>query len=201
MSLVLEDLVFMPSQGADTNLDYNYAIEPFNDNISYHEWEDNTYSTVGFRLTLKKHFIKHLVSYYFPSLMFVLVSWISFLPPPQAVPGRMGLLITLLLVLVNLFGTVIHTQPSTKYLTYLNVWMITCIIFVCGPLFAYAVLLFHLRAAQSALESITIVKPDKEIPLIIAPNYYWRWDKICLTFFPLAFLLFNSVYWPVIAIN
>ena len=30
MSLVLEDLVFMPSQGADTNLDYNYDIEPFN---------------------------------------------------------------------------------------------------------------------------------------------------------------------------
>ena len=106
-----------------------------------------------------------------------------------------------LLVLVNLFGTVIRTQPSTKYLTYLNIWMITCIIFVCGPLFAYAVLLFHLRTAQSALESITIVKPDKEIPLIIAPNYYWRWDKICLTFFPLAFLLFNSVYWPVIVIN
>ena len=35
-----------------------------------------------------------------------MVSWISFLIPPDIVPGRMALLITLFLVLINIFNNV-----------------------------------------------------------------------------------------------
>ena len=36
----------------------------------------------------------------------MVVSWISFVVPPDVIPGRMALLITLFLVLVNIFNTV-----------------------------------------------------------------------------------------------
>ena len=45
----------------------------------------------------------YIITCYLPSGMFVIVSWISFLVPPDIVPGRMTLLVTVFLVLVNIF--------------------------------------------------------------------------------------------------
>ncbi len=43
---------------------------------------------------------------YLPSCMFVVVSWVSFMIKPEVVPGRMALLVTLFLVLINIFNSV-----------------------------------------------------------------------------------------------
>ncbi len=50
--------------------------------------------------------LKYLFSYYLPSSLFVIVSWVSFLIPPPFVSGRMTLLITLFLVLGRLMHSV-----------------------------------------------------------------------------------------------
>ena len=44
----------------------------------------------------------------------ILVSWISFLIPPDIVPGRMTLLITVFLVLVNIFNTITTNIPKVR---------------------------------------------------------------------------------------
>ena len=44
--------------------------------------------------------------------MFVVVSWISFLVPPDIVPGRMALLVTVFLVLINIFNTITTNIPK-----------------------------------------------------------------------------------------
>ena len=54
-------------------------------------------------MKLKRHILKYLIIYYLPSGLFVVVSWVSFLIPPDVVPGRMAMLITLFLVLTNIF--------------------------------------------------------------------------------------------------
>ena len=46
------------------------------------------------------------VQVYLPSLMFVVVSWVSFTIKPEVVPGRMALLVTLFIVLINIFNSV-----------------------------------------------------------------------------------------------
>ena len=46
--------------------------------------------------------------------LFVIVSWISFLIPMDVIPGRMALLVTLFLVLVNIFNTVTTNTPKVK---------------------------------------------------------------------------------------
>ena len=58
--------------------------------------------------------MSYIITYYLPSGLFVLVSWISFLIPPDIVPGRMALLITLFLVLVNIFNNVNTNSPRPK---------------------------------------------------------------------------------------
>ena len=50
------------------------------------------YSVAGFELTLKRKVSHYIITCYLPSGMFVIVSWISFLIPPDIVPGRYCLL-------------------------------------------------------------------------------------------------------------
>ena len=46
--------------------------------------------------------------------LFVIVSWISFLIPMDVIPGRMALLVTLFLVLVNIFNNITTNTPKAE---------------------------------------------------------------------------------------
>ncbi len=72
------------------------------------------YSVAGFELTLRRKVSHYIITYYLPSGMFVIVSWISFLVPPAVVPGRMTLLVTVFLVLVNIFNTITTNIPKVR---------------------------------------------------------------------------------------
>jgi hypothetical protein len=54
----------------------------------------------------------------------------------------MALLVTLFLVLVNIFNTVTTNTPKAEGLTAIEAWMLACILFVFGALGEYAALLF-----------------------------------------------------------
>ena len=165
---------------------------------------------------LERHFMSYIITYYLPSGLFVVVSWISFLIPPDIVPGklssicsvletydlppnphyllctheqhyapcisgmcavddifvrsliaipdkeiiyyfavcccvgiqirvdvvfsvsgRMALLITLFLVLVNIFNNVTTNSPKAETLTAIEIWMLACILFVFGKIILY----------------------------------------------------------------
>ena len=70
------------------------------------------FSVAGFQLRLKRKVMHYIITCYFPSGMFVVVSWISFLVPPDIIPGRMALLVTVFLVLINIFNTVTSKIPK-----------------------------------------------------------------------------------------
>ena len=187
---------------------YSYEINPFNKTATYPEMGNDTYSTVGFDLELKRDFTKHLLNFYLPSLLFVVASWMSFLIPPDAIPGRMSLLITLLLTQISLFSTVSQIQPPTKYPTALEIWILFCLISIFLALLAYAYLLLRMRCqAWSREKSQTLVKPSspiiqgrqtKENPAIGAQQKtknYSHMDMIFLPCFPLVFLLLPRYIW------
>ena len=179
---------------------FSCTTEPFNKTVYLYAWS-NSFSTVGFKLNLERDYNKHMLSYYFPSLLIVLLSWISFVIPPEVIPGRMALLITLILVLVNMFVSVIEKRPPAKA-TVLDIWMLACLIFVSGAVIAYAALLlqqrFHLSKKYGS--KVKVVEPaDKQSPDIAKTTYdYKQWDKYFLIGFPLAALTFNLIYWPVV---
>merc|ERR1712012_1104668 len=72
------------------------------------------YSLAGFEMILRRHVSHYIINYYLPSGLFVVVSWISFLVPADIIPGRMALLVTLFLVLVNIFNTVTTNTPKAE---------------------------------------------------------------------------------------
>ena len=67
---------------------------------------------------------------------------ISYLIPPEVVPGRMALLITLLLCLINIFNSVTSNSPNSDSITSIGAWIIYCIVFVKSALLQYGAILF-----------------------------------------------------------
>lgn len=65
-----------------------------------------TYAACGFQIQLVRKRMQYMIQVYLPSLMFVVVSWVSFTIKPEVVPGRMALLVTLFIVLINIFNSV-----------------------------------------------------------------------------------------------
>ncbi len=62
------------------------------------------YRFVGFRMDFQRNSIPYIFSYYIPVAAMVLSASMSFWIPPDAIPGRVGLLITLALTLINYYN-------------------------------------------------------------------------------------------------
>lgn len=94
----------------------------------------------GFWVRLDRIILGHLLQIIMPSAMFVIVSWISFLMPLNG-GERAGLLVTLFLVLVSMFLTVVTTAPKAGTLTAMETWVVGCLVFVFLALIEYGLVL------------------------------------------------------------
>ena len=69
-------------------LDYSIEIRALPKDRKNYVALTGNYSVAGFEMTLKRKVSHYIITCYLPSGMFVMVSWISFLIPPDVVPGR-----------------------------------------------------------------------------------------------------------------
>ena len=90
------------------------------------------FSRAGFELKLRRYKSAYIVTYYIPSAICVILSWVSFLIPMGKITTRMALLAFLILVLVNILSTATTNRPKAKCLTAIETWMLTCLLFVFG---------------------------------------------------------------------
>jgi hypothetical protein len=126
-------------------LDYQITINDLRPDQTHYMALGMNYSVAGFEMILQRKMSFYIVTYYLPSGLFVVVSWISFLVNPEVIPGRMTLLVTIFLVLINIFNTIQTNSPKAEGLTAIEAWVIACIIFVFGALGEYTVILLKLK--------------------------------------------------------
>ena len=115
-------------------------------------------------------------------------SYFSFLVPPDCYPGRLGFLLTIFLVLVNMFMGILYIVPMTDGINFMALWLLTCIFFVFAALLEYAIILSHKGIMANKIEdrgSHTNNLLEKSI------LYLDRYALIC---FPLAFFLFLIIF-------
>ena len=62
-----------------------------------------TFSRAGIKIHLERRSFSFILRYFVPCFGLTVVSWVNFVIPPEAVPGRVGLLTTLFLVLTTMF--------------------------------------------------------------------------------------------------
>ena len=148
----------------NTILDYKVQLSPMRDEDRIVAYSGTNYSVTGLEMRLVRNSQKYLYIYYLPSGLFVVVSWVGFLIPPEVVPGRMAMLITLFLVLINIFNIVTSNSPNVEGMTAIAAWMLVCIFFVFGALVGYAYLLW--KKKKSCLKrKKTKKQSDEEIKL------------------------------------
>ena len=85
----------------------HYEAHGFDVTIHFH----NETNEIGFDVELKRIVWPYILQYYLPCSCIVMVSFISFLVPLSALPGRVGLMVTQFLTLTNIF---IHQMVSIE---------------------------------------------------------------------------------------
>ncbi|XP_023346797.1 glycine receptor subunit alpha-2 isoform X2 [Eurytemora carolleeae] len=188
-------------------LDYDIEIEPLQPLDMILDYGNlGNFSLSGFEMVLTRYVSTYIITYYLPSGLFVIVSWISFLIPMDVIPGRMALLVTLFLVLVNIFNTVTTNTPKAEGLTAIEAWMLACILFVFGALIEYAAILFKKQRYVSGQYKVNLKivckyevqersPANQAITMQQLAEEYWRIDKFFLKSFPILFFIFNIIYW------
>jgi len=112
------------------------------------------YSACGFQVRLQRKQMQSMFQVYLPSCMFVIVSWVSFMVKPEVVPGRMAMLVTLFLVLINIFNSVREQAPISSRLNAVDLYLVVCIFFVFTALLEYAAILLMLKKRRKPRRTI-----------------------------------------------
>jgi hypothetical protein len=163
------------------------------------------FSVSGLQINLKRKYKSFILKSHLPTLTLVIISGISFFVPPEIVPGRMALLITTFLMLINIANSFDSTYSGFNSLTAMDVWLRICMAFVALAIVEYALLLliqYHgkktlplhkvailTRSKMSGVDD-DLVEGDperKELCSII--------DKVAAVTFGLLLITFNLIYW------
>ena len=79
---------------------------------------------------LHRYLFKHIIQSYLPTTMIVIVSWLSFMIPPESFPGRSGMLVLLVLVIINIMLVIIGQSPVVSGICGLTIWSMLCLFMV-----------------------------------------------------------------------
>ncbi|XP_037802956.1 gamma-aminobutyric acid receptor subunit beta-3-like [Penaeus monodon] len=126
--------------------------------------DNASFSSVRVDIILSRKATYHLMNTYIPSSLFVFVSWLTFLIPPEHLPGRTVLTITTLLTIVSMFNTVRQESPKVSYAKAIDQWMMFCIVLVFAVLVEYTyVVHLHFRAEQLRLVSVEPKRDARQV--------------------------------------
>lgn len=128
------------------------------------------YSCLKVDLVFKREFSYYLIQIYFPCIILVIVSWVSFWLDPSAIPARVSLGVTTLLTMATQISGINASLPPVSYIKAIDVWTESCLTFVFGALLEFALVNYAsrsdaYRAQKRANISLQKKALDLESPL------------------------------------
>ena len=189
-----------------------YNIEYIDLPLSYriNNYGRNEWAVCGFGIKLERGKSQIMFQVYLPSILVVIVSWISFNVNPSAIPARMGMLVLAFLVLINIFMSVKSTAPISTGLNAADIFLVACVTQVFSALLEYTLVLIVMGKKEKHNTTPTkdsgmpfkdnFLKHDssssqKEIEKS-SSNFQWNLiDKISIFVFPTTFSMFVIFYY------
>ena len=127
------------------------------------------------------------------------LSQISFSIPPGLVPGRISILITTLLILINISASAREKMPPSESLSLIDTWLGLCTIFVTLAIFEYAVVIWvkHHWITPPGRRDQTLKVSQCKPNLIqwTQHSYFQVIDQVSTYLFPTAFVVVSAGYW------
>ena len=124
------------------------------------------------------------------TLTFSVLSLASFSIKIEKVPGRVGLLITLLLISINTYNS-LHAAPVKRGISFIEIWFIGMVIPIIGAILEYAFLLCLFKY-EDQFRAAGLMDQEKDLY-----EWYKKVDSISLTVFATFLVSFNVVFWLV----
>ena len=90
------------STATDKISNYEVNFEELDSKTKVFRANHHINSVAGFQFRLKRRWTPIFINTYLPCTMLLLISFIGFLIPAHMIPGRMSLLVTIFLMLVNI---------------------------------------------------------------------------------------------------
>lgn len=106
------------------------------------------YSCLAAKFQLHRSIGFHLVQSYIPTILIVIVSWVSFWMDVEHVPGRVALGVTTLLTISSKSAGLSSETPQVSYVKALDIWMGACTAFVFSALIEFTIVNYIWRRDQ-----------------------------------------------------
>ncbi|CAM1292198.1 GLRA3 (predicted) [Pycnogonum litorale] len=177
------------------------------------------YSCLKAEFFLQRNIGYHLVQNYLPTILIVVISWVSFFLGVDAIPARITLGVTTLLTISSKGSGIQSSIPPVSYVKAVDVWMGACTTMVFSALLEFTLVNYLWRRKRQVKSSDSSNGDASEPWLKLAPvnenenrikeqpvsdSTYMRQsqsmaqtiDRLSGYLFPLSFLVFNIFYWP-----
>lgn len=96
------------------------------------------YSVLSFQITFKRHVGYYLLEYYFPSILIIATSWVSFWLQADQTPARTTLGVTSMLTFITLSTSQTRALPKVSYIKVSEIWFIAGTLFIFASLVEFA---------------------------------------------------------------
>ncbi|XP_034250681.1 glycine receptor subunit alpha-4-like isoform X2 [Thrips palmi] len=116
---------------------YQYTPDMTVDEMGLDKFGGN-YSRLNVQFLLKREVGHYIMDYYVPSILLVVVSWVSFWLDPNAVPGRTTLGTSTMLTFITLTRNSGSPLPKVSYIKATEIWFMVCTAFIFGSLVEFA---------------------------------------------------------------
>uniref|UniRef100_A0AAX7T5P6 Glycine receptor, alpha 3 n=1 Tax=Astatotilapia calliptera TaxID=8154 RepID=A0AAX7T5P6_ASTCA len=178
------------------------------------------FTCIEVRFHLERQMGYYLIQMYIPSLLIVILSWVSFWINMDAAPARVALGITTVLTMTTQSSGSRTSLPKVSYVKAIDIWMAVCLLFVFSALLEYAAVNFvsrqhkellrfrrHNKNKSKALSVATAQNATQNAPAAASGGKSMeemrklfidrakKIDTVSRAGFPLAFLFFNIFYW------
>uniref|UniRef100_A0A3B3D4L1 Glycine receptor, alpha 4b n=1 Tax=Oryzias melastigma TaxID=30732 RepID=A0A3B3D4L1_ORYME len=181
------------------------------------------FTCIEVKFYLERQMGYYLIQMYIPSLLTVILSWVSFWINMDAAPARVGLGITTVLTMTTQSSGSRASLPKVSYVKAIDIWMAVCLLFVFAALLEYAAVNFVSRQhkdffrvrKKAKMSKLCVLAsagkgPEMDATPVFADlppglGFYEirrrfverakRIDTISRAVFPMSFLVFNVLYW------
>jgi len=89
---------------------------------------------------LERRLQAYVLTTYLPSVMVVLLSWLSFWIDMESAPARTSLSILTILTITTQSSSLLASKPVGSFTRAIDVWMATCLVFVFGAFIEYSII-------------------------------------------------------------
>ncbi|XP_035506199.2 gamma-aminobutyric acid receptor subunit pi [Scophthalmus maximus] len=152
----LQDVVFYWTRGNDSVKGLNtlrlaqYSIESYYTSVSEAVYETGQYPKLVLHFALRRNVLFFILETYVPSVLLVVLSWVSFWISQSSVPARTCIGVTTVLTMTTLMMGARTSLPNANcFIKAIDVYLGICFTFIFGALLEYAFAHFYTMQHQT----------------------------------------------------